>query len=210
MFFRFSSLCSGVSVLALFLLVSCTLSGNALGLDDWPHWRGPDRNDKSSETGLLKQWPEEGPKQIWANKKAGLGYSGFAISGDQLFTMGLEDEHEFALCLNAQTGEEVWRQNIGDRYSNNWGDGPRSTPTIDGDHLFMMAAGGDLVCLNKADGAQVWSVNSRWRAMHDGRIEKGNRRKDLGVGARYQKTRRRNKLRAIERSLLIGDASRFE
>ena len=149
--------CAGTFV--LFLLVSCSLSTNVLGFDDWPHWRGPNRNDQSSETGLLKQWPEEGPQQLWVNKKAGLGYSGFAISGDQLFTMGLEGEHEFALCLNAQTGEEIWRENIGDKYSNNWGDGPRSTPTVDGDQIYALAAGGELVCLNKSDGKKVWSVN---------------------------------------------------
>lgn len=160
MIFRLSRLHAspGISVL-FFLLVSFSLLTNSLGYEDWPHWRGPDRNDKSGETGLLKQWPEEGPRQLWVNKKAGLGYSGFAISGDQLFTMGLEGENEFALCLDAQTGEEIWRMNIGERFTNNWGDGPRSTPTLDGDQIFMLAAGGELVCLDQADGKKVWSVN---------------------------------------------------
>ena len=159
MFSRSYPLCNFAVALALLLLISLSLTSNLFGFDDWPFWRGPDRNDKSSETGLLKQWPEDGPTQLWVNKKSGLGYSGFAISGDQLFTMGLEDEKEFALCLNALTGEEIWRENLGDGYVNNWGDGPRSTPTLAGDQIFVMAAGGDLVCLNKSDGKQVWSVN---------------------------------------------------
>ena len=157
--FRFNHLrCSAVASIFCFL-VSFSLAANSFGFDDWPHWRGPNRNDQSVETGLLKQWPEEGPRQLWVNKKSGLGYSGFAIAGDQLFTMGLEGEKEFALCLNADTGEEIWRKDISDKYSNNWGDGPRSTPTVDGDHIFLMTASGELACLAKSSGDMVWSVN---------------------------------------------------
>jgi outer membrane protein assembly factor BamB len=143
----------------LIFAVSLTATNSANGCDDWPNWRGPNHNDQSTETGLLKRWPEGGPKQLWTNPRAGLGYAGIAIVGDQLFTMGLEDNQEFALCLNAETGEEVWRSTIGERYENNWGDGPRSTPSVDGELVYCMGANGILSCLNAASGKLTWSAD---------------------------------------------------
>src|SRR6187551_2647521 len=64
-------------------------SASLLLADNWPQFRGPDRTDISHETGLLKQWPASGPKQLWLNKDAGLGYSGFSIVGDTLYTQSL-------------------------------------------------------------------------------------------------------------------------
>ncbi|MEK9986665.1 MAG: polyvinylalcohol dehydrogenase, partial [Opitutae bacterium] len=60
---------------------------------DWPQWRGADRNDISSETGLLDSWPDNGPKRVWLSDEAGLGYSGFSIVDGKLFTMGLDDSY---------------------------------------------------------------------------------------------------------------------
>ena len=139
------------AVLVSYLLTSVCFS------QDWPRWRGPNFDDISTAENLLQEWPEEGPKLAWAYKEGGLGYAGFSIVGDRLFTMGLEDEQEFALCLNANTGEKIWQADIVNRYENGWGDGPRSTPTVDEDRVYFMAAQGDLVCLNLADGSPVWS-----------------------------------------------------
>lgn len=125
--------------------------------DDWSQWRGKDRTDVSTEKGLLQEWPDGGPKKLWTNEETGLGYAGFSIVGDRLFTLGLEDEMEFGLCLDTNTGKEIWRQEIGSKYKNNWGDGPRSTPTVDGEFLYCMMAGGTLACLKAADGSVVWS-----------------------------------------------------
>ena len=140
------------------LIVISLVATDASG-DDWPHWRGPNRDDKSTETGLLKAWPEDGPKRVWINQKAGLGYSGFSIVDGMLFTMGLEDEEEFALCLNADTGAEVWRKPLGNRFENKWGDGPRSTPSVDKDRVYFLAANGRLACFEKNKGKQVWAVD---------------------------------------------------
>ena len=71
--------------------------------DDWSQWRGNDRTDVSTEKGLLQEWPEGGPKKLWTNEETGLGYAGFSIVGDRLFTLGLEDDNEFGLCLDANT-----------------------------------------------------------------------------------------------------------
>ena len=126
--------------------------------DDWPFWRGPDRNDQSQETGLLQHWPQGGPKQLWVNQESGLGYSGFSIVDGKLFTMGLEDDESFALCLDANTGKELWRKQIGTKYENSWGDGPRGTPTVDGERVYFMTAQGHLACLQAEDGGEVWAV----------------------------------------------------
>lgn len=149
---RHQTTISTLSVFAVALFCSGSLSA-----DDWLQWRGPERADRSAETGLLQQWDEDGPDQIWVNDHSGLGYAGFSVASDRLYTMGLDEENEFALCLNAETGKEVWRRNVGKRYENNWGDGPRSTPTIDGDRVYFMAARGTLACLQAGDGKVVWS-----------------------------------------------------
>jgi outer membrane protein assembly factor BamB len=141
----------------LLTLLGCLLAVPLCG-DDWPQWRGPNRNDVSGEKGLLREWPDGGPPQLWTNRNCGLGYSGFAVVGDRLYTMGLEDGEQFVLCLNGIDGSEVWRVSIGDNFVNNWGDGPRSTPTVDGDSVFALAADGTLTCL-KADGGEViWTT----------------------------------------------------
>lgn len=140
------------TVLVLSLLAAQTFA------QDWPQWRGANQDNKSTEDNLLQSWPENGPEQLWVCDEGGLGYAGFSIVGDKLFTMGLEDGTEFALCLNATTGETLWRTDLAEQYQNRWGDGPRSTPTVDGDHVYFMAARGDVACLSM-DGTKVWSVS---------------------------------------------------
>jgi outer membrane protein assembly factor BamB len=123
---------------------------------DWLQWRGADRNDQSPDQGLLKSWPAGGPKRLWLNENVGLGYSGFSVAGDRLFTMGLRDDQEFILCLDAKSGKELWAAPAGPKYGNKWGDGPRATPTIDGGHVYAIGGQGTLVCVNLADGKPVW------------------------------------------------------
>jgi len=145
-------------VAASIVSIVCVWTSVAHGIDDWPHWRGPNRNDASAETGLLQKWPEAGPEQVWINRNAGLGYSGFSVVDGKLYTMGLEENFEFALCLDAANGKEIWRERLGRRYKNSWGDGPRSTPSIDGDRAYFMSANGNLSCRDIVDGKKIWSV----------------------------------------------------
>lgn len=148
---------------------------SALG-EDWPQWRGPDRTDISKETGLLKQWPEGGPPQLWLYKNAGVGYSGFAIIGDTLYTMGARNEAgtaskegdkeappeiETLLAINVKDGTEKWAAPIGSKLENKWGDGPRDTPTVDGDFIYCLSAPGELICANRADGSIVWKTSMK-------------------------------------------------
>lgn len=125
---------------------------------DWPTFRGADRSDVSKETGLLKKWPASGPKQSWLYKDAGLGYAGFAVAAGTLYTMGARDVVEYVIALDAATGKEKWSAEVGALLTNGWGDGPRSSPTVDGDKVYALSGKGVLVCLNAADGKEVWRV----------------------------------------------------
>ncbi|MEY3547262.1 MAG: hypothetical protein RLZZ313_1624 [Verrucomicrobiota bacterium] len=142
--------------------VSCAL-GSLVALSafgaDWPQWRGDSRRDHSPDKGLLAQWPQNGPKQVWSFDNAGLGYAGFAISKDSLFTMGLRDGQEFLIAVNASTGKELWSSPAGSKYPNNWGDGPRMTPTVDGDRVFAIGGQGLLICVEAKNGKLIWSKN---------------------------------------------------
>lgn len=145
--------------LALVLLFALALSflqtqGAAL---EWPQWRGPERSDLSKESGLLKSWPAEGPRRVWLFENAGQGYSGPAIAGGKLFTIGTREGAEILLALDANTGKELWTANVGEVLENNWGDGPRGTPSVDGDRVYALSGAGNLLCAAVADGKVHWT-----------------------------------------------------
>ena len=93
------------------IAATCTLSLlgsiSSLSAADWPNFRGPDYNGISKETGLLKSWPQGGPKRVWLFENAGHGYSGPAIANGKLFTLGTRDGSEVLLILDANTGREI-------------------------------------------------------------------------------------------------------
>jgi outer membrane protein assembly factor BamB len=128
---------------------------------DWPQWRGPERSDLSKETGLLKEWPAAGPKQVWIFKNAGQGYSGPSIVSGKLFTLGTRDGKEILLSLDANTGKELWTLPISDILGNGWGDGPRGTPTVDSGKVYALSGPGTLVCANAADGKELWKTSMK-------------------------------------------------
>ncbi|MGH7955536.1 MAG: PQQ-binding-like beta-propeller repeat protein [Opitutaceae bacterium] len=128
---------------------------------DWPQWRGPDRSDVSKETGLLKFWPEGGPKRIWLFENAGNGYSGPAIAKGKLFTIGTRDGNEILLVLDANTGKELLTAKVGAVLDNDWGDGPRGTPAVDGDRVYALSGPGNLVCVSIVNGKTLWQVSMK-------------------------------------------------
>jgi outer membrane protein assembly factor BamB len=143
--------------LALVLSICPALHG-----DDWPQWQGPNRSNVSKETGLLKSWPKDGPTLLWTFKEAGIGYSGPAVVGNRLYTLGARGQSEFVIVLDTQTGKELWAKPIGPTFTfegNEWGDGPRSTPTIADDRIYALGAQGELVCLDAEIGKTIWHHN---------------------------------------------------
>ena len=129
--------------------------------DDWPQWRGPNRDDISREKGLLTEWPKEGPKLLWTFRDAGSGYSSVAVVGDRLFTMGADAQQEYLFCLDLKTQAKVWNYALGARFNNGNGDGPRATPTVDGNLVFVLTGAGQLVCVNADSGDKVWACYLR-------------------------------------------------
>lgn len=126
---------------------------------DWPQWRGANRDGISKETGLLKQWPTDGPPLAWKAAGAGGGYSSFAIANNRLYTMGLRGTKEFVVAFDVATGKEVWATAHGGAFRNDRGDGPRGTPTVDGDRIYALGGNGDLSALDTKTGKIVWTMN---------------------------------------------------
>src|SRR5262245_8305070 len=125
---------------------------------DWPQWQGPDRTGISKETGLLKQWPAAGPAVVWTATGLGMGYGSMAIAGDRVFVQGTRNGQSIVVALNRATGKEVWSKALGRTGDDDRGSGPRGTPTVDGDRVYVLTESGDLACL-KTDGTAVWSRN---------------------------------------------------
>ncbi len=140
-------------------VVVFSLSEVAAQSADWPQWRGPNRDGISKDTGLLKEWPENGPPLIWKITGAGNGYSSLAIAGGRLFTMGVRGGREYVLAFDVATGKEIWATPNGRVFNNDQGDGPRGTPTVDGNRLFALGGNGDLSCIETEAGRVVWTLN---------------------------------------------------
>lgn len=141
------------------MLLCLFLEASAQTATDWPQWRGPNRDGKSQETGLLKQWPAEGPPLVWKATGAGRGYSSMAVSGGRLYTLGLRGEREYVIAFDVATGKEVWATAHGSAYRDSRGDGPRGTPTVDGERLYALGGNGDLSCLEARTGRILWAMN---------------------------------------------------
>ena len=130
---------------------------------DYPQWRGPARDGIAQETGLLTEWPSEGPKLLWRNDELGNGYSTPSVADGRIFLISDRDKKEFALALDAKDGKQLWSvelgpvgRNLGPQYP-----GSRSTPTVDGDRVYCLGSDGDLACLDVVSGAVRWKKNYR-------------------------------------------------
>jgi outer membrane protein assembly factor BamB len=126
---------------------------------DWYQWRGPNRDGHSQETGLLQAWPKNGPPPAWRAAGVGEGYSSFSASHGRLYTLGARGNLEYVVALDRATGRKLWEYQNGRRFTNDRGDGPRGTPTVDGDRLYVLGGSGDLTCLDAASGTRIWTVN---------------------------------------------------
>jgi outer membrane protein assembly factor BamB len=133
----------------------------AAGADaaDWPQWRGPNRDEVSLDEGLRKTWPNGGPRLLWRFEAAGLGFSGPAVVGSRLYTLGAVGDDEHVLAVDVRNGKLIWSTAIGPTFINGWGDGPRGTPTVDGDLLYAIGGQGNLVCVETAFGKKRWNVS---------------------------------------------------
>ena len=146
----------GLSATALCAVVS--LSAQTASTD-WPQWRGLERNGISRETGLLREWPRSGPTLTWSAAQLGAGYGSVSVAGARVFVQGMKNRQSVVTSLDRGTGKPVWSIALGLAQENDRGSGPRSTPSVDGDRVYVLTEGGDLVCLLVADGKIVWRRN---------------------------------------------------
>ena len=147
-----------ITLILVLAVAMATGSQSNAGLD-WPQWRGPDRSGLSKETGLLKNWPASGPSRVWLASGLGAGFGSIAVQGDRVYVQGMKGRDSAVSSLDRATGRPLWSRVIGRALSNDRGPGPRSTPTVDADRLYVLTENGDLACLKVQDGSVLWQRN---------------------------------------------------
>jgi len=141
-------------------LLLTTLLIPSLGFcDDWPQWRGPNRDGISKETGLIRSVPQGGPPLTWKATGVGTGYSSVSVAGGKVFTMGDVGDSSVVLALEEKSGKILWTTPVGAPAGHNNYPGTRATPTVDGDALYALNQHGDLVCVEIASGKERWRKN---------------------------------------------------
>ncbi len=149
----------GLSVVVIVPMGGQAPTAPAAQAADWPQWRGPERSGISRETGLLKQWPAAGPAAQWSASGLGAGYGSLAVKGNQVLVQGLKGRDSVVTSLGRADGKVQWTRVIGPGRENDRGSGPRSTPTVDGDRVFVLTENGDLASLRAQDGSILWQRN---------------------------------------------------
>ena len=125
---------------------------------DWPQFRGPNRDGASAETGLLQDLPPGGPPLVWKATGLGAGYSTVSVVGNRIYTSGEDNEFSSVTALNAADGKKVWSSRLGKAGAAGLPpyEGPRATPTVEGDLLVAVGQWGELACLETAQGKELW------------------------------------------------------
>lgn len=147
---------AGAAACCVFLLASSV--GTA---DDWPQWRGPARDGKSTDQQRLSDWKQHAPQLDWIVDGMGRGYASVAIVGDRLYTTGNFDSSQGVIAVDTHTGQTVWRRSLTTSEPEHSYDGSRCTPTVDGDRLYVVTSDGRIACLKTDDGEVVWSHEFR-------------------------------------------------
>ena len=147
-----------IRMTSLMLPAVLVLSLNSLA-EDWPQWRGPERNGKSTERGLLESWPPEGPGQVWQAENLGSGYGTVSIRDDRIFVLGVREGNTTLFSLALADGSTLWSHSLGGSLDNGRGGGPRSTPTVDLRRVYALAENGELSCVDLTNGSSIWQRN---------------------------------------------------
>ncbi len=137
--------------------IFCVWAPQPAAGQEWTRFRGIDGSGVVHDVGL-RGWPEAGPRIHW-RQPLGEGFSQIVVSGEFLYTLFAAGDEEFAGCFRTADGSEVWRRSIGERFVEEWGNGPRATPTIDEGRLFALGAKGKLFALDASDGEVLWSLD---------------------------------------------------
>jgi len=137
-------------LLGLLLICSCAEKG------EYSDWRGPERDGIYPETGLLKQWPEEGPDLLWSYEGLGFGHTAVAVSDQRVYLTGIKDSANTMgiLFVFDTQGNLLWEKAYGEDFTNNF-IGTRSTPVLVDDLIYIESGAGAVYCLQSENGAEV-------------------------------------------------------
>jgi outer membrane protein assembly factor BamB len=147
--------------ISAFVALLLLLATARLQAEDWPEWRGKDRKGVWNETGIIDAFPASGLKVLWRTP-VHVGFSGPAVSNGRVFLTDYTETQpprgtERALALDEKTGKILWTYEWPANYGGiQWPNGPRATPTVDGDRVYMLGTNGKLFCFNVATGAVIW------------------------------------------------------
>jgi len=145
-----------MKLLLITMAIMIMISNMESNAQDWSQWRGENREGIFKGNNLNLDWSEKKPDLLWVFREAGSGYSSPAVVGNTLYMSGAENDNDVVFSLDAQTGRLKWKQNLGGRYVQDRGDGPRGTITVDGNKLYLIRGGGQIHCLSANDGKTIW------------------------------------------------------
>ncbi|NCG28829.1 MAG: PQQ-binding-like beta-propeller repeat protein [Verrucomicrobiales bacterium] len=149
-----------LTTLAIFIsLIIFNLFTSNTKAEDWPQWRGSNRDGICKEQDLLKEWPKAGPMLTWKAKGLGIGFSSIAIMQGKLYTLGDLKDGSYAIALNEKNGKIIWKTRIGKDGGHRGYPGTRSTPTVDEGQIFALNQHSDIVCLDSTSGKLIWKKN---------------------------------------------------
>ncbi len=140
-------------------LLGLSIGGTTGWASDWPCWRGPRGDGISRETGLAHSWPEGGPKKLWSTP-LGSGFSSVSVAGGKAYTMYATEAGEMVACISMADGKFIWQTRSGNMLENEYGNGPRATPTVTDGRVFTHGGTGQLLCLDAATGKKIWGFNT--------------------------------------------------
>jgi outer membrane protein assembly factor BamB len=135
---------------------------------DWPEYYGPKRDGTSTEKGLLRSWPKEGPKVLWT-VPVGIGYGGPAVSGGKVYLLDRDEKVGDNLrCFDLSNGKELWNfaYNAPESFNH---PGSRTTPTVEGSYVYTCGPLGDLYCINTSTHKPVWNKKI-WKDFGGGQL----------------------------------------
>ncbi|WP_437186021.1 PQQ-binding-like beta-propeller repeat protein [Planctomicrobium sp. SH668] len=144
--------------------VAAMLFSAPLLAEDWPQWRGKDRDAKAVDPGLKLDWEKKAPEHLWTIDGMGQGYASMSIVNDRLYTTGNTAEGQKVVCVDLPSQKVVWSTPMTSKAPEHGYEGSRCTPTIDGDRLYAVASDGQIFCMNTEDGNVIWkhSFESEW------------------------------------------------
>ncbi len=139
-------------------IISILLISSLCPAGEWPQFRGPNRDGKSTETGLMKKWPQGGPEQLWSVEGLGIGFSSVAVAKGFVYTTGMIDGEGFLFAYDL-AGNLKWKETYGPEWTGSY-KGTRTTPTVDGDRVYVFSGTGVMVCFEAGTGKKIWEVST--------------------------------------------------